>query len=398
MINGSCVGVNKRIGLFVLYPYIGISHSIISMAEFLKQRGWEVDIFTVRQRLAQDILPQDLLLMERPDIPRWVRFPLNLLYFVLWSLRKCRRKHYQCFIGYDPPGLTVASVVGLIRGVPVIYHSLELWVSKDLVRRSARLRWLPSQQMMFKYAERLSHRRAIFTIIQDKRRAKVLFGDNHLAPGETYYVPHVGREGLYKPDSNPDYLRWKFGIESQKCILLMVGGINSTTLAREVAETTNNWLSSWHLVLHGFGSPGYLDLISQSTDRDRVTLSTELVSMTELADLVASADIGLALYPHRDTNCYEMTSGKIGQYFRCGMPVIANDFPSLVDVVEVSGAGLCVHSVDEVPAAINRIMKDYDEFHQNSYRAYLKYYDFDRAFEPVFRRIEEIEERKMNEH
>jgi len=380
----------KLIGLFVLYRYVGISHSIISTVEYLKQRGWEVDIFTVKQKVAKEVLPHGFSVIERPDIPKWVRFPIDLIHFVFWVLRKSFGKKYKCFIGYDPPGLIAASIVGLIRGVPVIYHSLELWVTNDLPKHCLWLKLVPSQAIVLKYLERLFHKRAVFTIIQDKRRAKVLFEDNHLPQKDVYYVPHVGREALYRPEKKQDYLRHKFGIGKGKLIILMVGGINSTTLAREVAEATNNWPSSWHLVLHGYGSPEYLDMVSQSIDRDRVTLSTQLVSINELAKLVASADIGLALYPNLDLGHYEMTSGKIGQYFRCGLPVIANNFPNLVNVVETSGAGVCIDNIVSIPAAVEKIMKDLSNFRQNAYNAYLKYYDFDRAFKPVFQRIKRI--------
>ncbi len=380
----------KRIGLFAPIPYIGVSHSIISTAEIFAEHGCEVDVFTSKQKIGKGFLPKDILLLERPE-NRWRKpFPVNLIYSVIWSLKMCHGKRYKCFIGYDPPGLIEACLVGLIYKVPVIYHSLELWCSNDIPKRWYHFRLLPSPEMILKHAERFFHRGVEFTIIQDKRRAKILYDDNHLSPGETYYVPHTGRERVYKPHSKPDYLKHKFSIDQQKKILLMIGGINHTTLAREIAVAVGNWPSSWHLVIHGFSIPDYLDEISQSIDSDRVTLSTELVPMAELEILIASADIGLALYQDSDTNTYEMTSGKIGQYLRCGLPVIANDFPNLVDIVEGSGAGLCVHSMDDIPEAINDILKDYGKFSQNAYKAYLEYYNFDGAFEPVLRRIKEI--------
>ena len=171
----------------------------------------------------------------------------------------------------------------------------------------------------------------------------------------------------------------------------MIGGINGTTLALQTAIAASNWSNSWHLVIHGFSTPEYLDKMSQAIKSHDVTVSSKLVSMNELSDLVASSDIGLALYPNSNTNMYEMTSGKIGQYFRCGIPVIANDFPNLVDVVEASNAGVCVPGLEAVPGAIDTILQNYEVFKENAFKAYPELYDFDLAFEPGITRIEYME-------
>ena len=71
--------------------------------------------------------------------------------------------------------------------------------------------------------------------------------------------------------------------------------------------------------------------------------------------------------------------------------MIANDFPNLVDVVEKSKSGLCIHNLDELPQKIKYILNNWYKFHENSYKAYSKYYNFDRAFEPVFHRINNLE-------
>jgi len=381
---------SQCVGLISLMNCVGILHSIVSTAEILRERGYEVEILTNRQTVARELLPQFVSLFER-TAPRWTKkFPFNLIHFLFWAHAKDRRKHYDFVIGYDPIGLVVATFLGVICRIPVIYHSLELWVSEDLPQHWKKFRWLPSEQRIIKCLERLCHKRAEFTIIQDKRRAKVLFEDNQLVPGETYYVPHTGREQIFKPSGNPSYFQEKFYIDDSKTILLMIGGINHTTLALEVVVAASEWPETWHLVIHGFSTPEYLDKVSCAIKSNNITLSTNLVSMEELSDLIASADIGLALYPNSNTNMYEMTSGKIGQYFRCGIPVIANNFPNLVDVIEGSSAGICVPHLAAVPGAVDVILEDYDCFKKKAYKAYSEFYDFDRAFEPVLKRIGEM--------
>lgn len=380
-----------RIGLFSMMPCIGIIHSIVSTAEILKERGYEVDIFTNIQTVAKELVPSDVFLIER-NVPSYARrFPFNLIHFIIWALKQCHGKQYTCFIGYDPPGLIVASFLSMIYRVPTIYYSLELWVSKDLPSHWRKSKWLPSQQRLLKYAERIFHRKAEFTIIQDKRRARILFEDNHMVPGETYYVPHTGREKIYRLSDKPNYLRKKFFIDNSKIILLMIGGINDTTLALQTAVAASNWSNSCHLIIHGFSTPDYVDKMLQAIKSNNVTLSTNLVSISELSDLVASADIGLALYPNSGTNMYEMTSGKIGQYYRCGIPVIANNFPNLVGVVEASRSGICVPDVEAVPGAVDLVLKNYESFKENAFKAYHEFYDFDSAFEPVIKRIEDMD-------
>ena len=390
--NNSHKESRQHIGLFSMMSCVGIIHSIVSTAEILKERGYEVEILTNTQTVAKELLPHDVFLFEKTALQWTKKFPFNLIHFIIWAIKKCHGKQYICFIGYDPPGIIVASFLCMIYGVPVIYHSLELWVSKDLPRHWRKTKWLPSQQRIMKCAERIFHRKVEFTIIQDKRRARILFEDNHMLASETYFVPHTGREKIYRPSEKPNYLRKKYSIDKSKKVLLMIGGINETTLALQTAIAAAQWPDSWHLVIHGFGKPEYLDKMTEAIRwNNNVTLSSELVSMVELSDLVASADIGLALYPNSNTNMYEMTSGKIGQYFRCGIPVIANYFPNLVDVVEACGAGICVPHLDAVPGAVNVILKGYDCFKKNAFKAYLEFYDFDRAFGPVIKRIGEMD-------
>ncbi len=64
-----------------------------------------------------------------------------------------------------------------------------------------------------------------------------------------------------------------------------------------------------------------------------------------------------------------LAAGKIGQYLKCGLPVIASRLESL-SYLEECGAGILVDDVDAIPEALARIESDYAHFHTNALRCY----------------------------
>ena len=85
---------------------------------------------------------------------------------------------YGCVVACDTVSLLVARTVNLVRGTPFLYHSRELVLSWDLSSPGARAaKWL----------ERRCHRRALFTVIQDSKRAELLGRDNGV-PAESFLI------------------------------------------------------------------------------------------------------------------------------------------------------------------------------------------------------------------
>ncbi len=76
-------------------------------------------------------------------------------------------------------------------------------------------------------------------------------------------------------------------------------------------------------------------------------------------DLLHSSAIGLCLFQPAPNHLEAMPT-KVFEYMAAGLPVIASDLPALREIVEGSGAGICVDPRDslEVARAINFLLEN----------------------------------------
>src|SRR5262249_29880409 len=316
----------------------------------------------------------------------------------------CGTRPYRCFFGVDAEGLIAATRAARGRRIPVVYHSLEmellggetrlLWQSLRhgdspvwvVLRRFAKRR---VSALLKKPLERSAHQRAAFTLSLDEVRAKALLTDNELPSAEVIILPTSPLALRRRPDRG--YLRRKFGLDERQRILLQIGGISDVSRSLELAPAAQHWPDDWTLILHGFsGDPAYLERLRPVATGRRVILSTSLVPYSELDDLVASADVGLALFRGIDLNYVHMASGKLLQYLKCGVPVIASDFPNLRRILHDNSCGLCVSDENAVQAAAARILADPEVWAANATRCFQKQYDFAAHFARVLARIEKL--------
>jgi glycosyltransferase involved in cell wall biosynthesis len=280
-------------------------------------------------------------------------------------------------IGVEPEGLWVCAVLAGMTKTPFYYHSLELFELREGANRRDRLR---------KRMERWANRKAAFTIVQDEARAAVLGRTNGISADRIRLVP-VSEPGPCRTESS-DVLRVRLGIPADRHIALVLGGIYSLNMSLEIAAQTEapDWPLPWVLVFHGFTSNrDYLKQICHVGRNGRVYVSVNRVPFEEMDTLTASARVGIALYRPVDDNfrLSVFSSGKIALYFKCGLPVIVNDFPVTRPVIERYHCGVCLSDVAQLPDAIRRIEARYEEMRQGAARIFAEKYDFDRFYGPV---------------
>jgi glycosyltransferase involved in cell wall biosynthesis len=85
-----------------------------------------------------------------------------------------------------------------------------------------------------------------------------------------------------------------------------------------------------------------------------------------------------------------MASGKLLQYLKCGVPVIASDLPNLRRILHDNSCGLCVPDETAVQAAAARILADPTVWAANATRCFQEQYDFAAHFARVLARIEKL--------
>jgi glycosyltransferase involved in cell wall biosynthesis len=385
--------------------------SLVNSALLLSRAGYQVDLVTVATDRFPGLAPHDFgdpairVVPYRPG-------PLARLRGVgwVWSVPGLARTieravrdgpPYRCLIGVDADGLLAATRVGTRLGLPVVYYSLEMEIARGETRRFiealvSRLsppgiilrRYLKNRLSAWfkKPLERRAHRRARFTIALDEERARTLLADNRLPGADVVIVPTsplaLGRA------LDRDYLRRRLGIAPGQKILLHSGGITDVYRSLELAESVRRWPPDWTLVIHGFSTdPVYVARLRALADGRRLVVSTDLVPYQELDDLVASADIGLALYRGFDSNHVAMASGKVLQYLKCGVPAIATDFPSLRRILHGHGSGRCVRDEGDLEPAAREILADHRAWSDRARRCFEDHFDFAVHFEAVIRRL-----------
>lgn len=176
-----------------------------------------------------------------------------------------------------------------------------------------------------------------------------------------------------------NYLRQKFNIPSHQKIVLYAGSIRSWASVLELANDAINWSNDFCLVINGWvGDVDYFKSIQEvSHHSNNIYINTAPVSWHELDQLIASADIGLAIYRDSDDNkqTTASSSNKYAIYAKSGLPIVTNLTPSTLRLFNETRWGEGVESIGGLAAAIQKIGARNGEYRQKAFEAFDKYYN-----------------------
>jgi hypothetical protein len=284
--------------------------------------------------------------------------------------------HYRALIGVDQAGLVWAGQVGGRLCVPYFYHNLEL-VTRDFYGPFTSV-----EEKRLKYAEVRHHRKSYATIVQDAARGEILFSDNRVEPARVLYVP----VSLLGPSrgARSTFLHERLHLGKDRAVILQFGWLSDRRLCIELAELAQRFPDRWVLVMHGYGSEEYLQRIRAADTYQRVVLSLAPVPSPQVPEVVASAHIGLVLYrPLKDNDRLTVQSSeKVALFLKCGIPIVALDNPGY-EILELRHCGVVIKSLDELPAAIERILASWDEFSYNARVLFDERYEFKANYRKV---------------
>ncbi|HTW93008.1 MAG TPA: hypothetical protein VMH22_15060 [bacterium] len=293
------------------------------------------------------------------------------------TLRAMNGNRYRALIGMEKAGLVWAGLVGERIHVPYIYHSLELYTREFygslMAIKTKRLKW----------AEERYHRGSYATIVQDEGRGRVLFADNRVKPERVLYVP-VSLMGPAR-HARSSFLQERFHLNRDHRLILQFGWLQHRRLCVELAQLAQRFPEDWTLVMHGEGaSADYLERIRAADTGHRVRLSLDLTPASQVPDVVSSARVGLALYSAANWNdrLTAYSSERVALYLQCGLPVIAFDYPGF-DILESRRCGAVIKSLDELRAAIERVLASWDEFSYNARALFAERYEFGSNYQKV---------------
>jgi glycosyltransferase involved in cell wall biosynthesis len=381
-------GNPRRALLLVPIWHLAKSPSVISSAICLAESGYDVDILTYTnpEFPFEGFSQPEIHVSYITSTGRWGPFGTTFLKYLLTALALYLPCAHSVILGFEQRGLAAATFIAFLKHVPMVYFSLEIRLLSDA--RSRRERWL-------KAVEIWCQRRSLLTVIQDERRAQTLMEENKAQGLQFVLVPNSPLATAAPRRTR--YLHDKYALDVNQIVVLMAGSVGNWTMCREIAEAAvAGWPDNWTLVIHGLPSPDpgseeCYDRLVTLADGKRMILSKGFLSWTELDLLVSSAHVGLALYTRPtgfSLNMYHMASGKIMQYLKCGVPVVAIDTPNVREIVVDNQCGECVADQWGIKASVERILAQHEVYRQNAWKAFSQKYDFRAHFQRV---IEEIE-------
>lgn len=233
---------------------------------------------------------------------------------------------------------------------------------------------------------------ADFIITHDHWHGEFISKHCKIKKDQMFYLPNASYTNEYHGRNK--YLANRLHIPDEKNIVLHSGGLGKWFCCKELAESAVNWDSGNVLVFHTShiveGNKYYEEIKSLTGISGKVFFSTKPVPNEELDELVASAKIGIATYSLRELGYRAenmgLAAGKIGNYLKCGVPVIATRVHSL-SYLEDYGCGVLIDSTDDISEAISVILADYDAYVANAYKCYRELWYPKNYLDSIFTRL-----------
>ncbi len=382
--------LNDCVALVVHGSIINYSPSILNMICFLSDRYiltiyHVVPIKKVGVLERKNIKFQQIKFHDRNPTPIFLNGKINYrnipillniseLKIVLYRLRrnlakklyfkKLERIKFNFLIAFDPDMLLLSKV--LFPFAKIFFYSLELYLPSDANA---------SQEVIdFEYES------VCGLFIQSEERGKLFkkeFGISDLAP--MFYLPVCYRGESIKGKKN--YIKSTYSLGEDKRIAIYIGTILPSFMKDLLLAFKD--LKDWVLYLHTVQGEEITNILREIINKeqlDNIILSEKYYDDVEIiGEVLSSSDAGIAWYIPTDKNSTTagFSSGKIANYLRFGLPVVANNYPSFLQAVEHSGVGVCINQPNEISFALVQILNNYQEFSQNAFKEYDQRYRFE---------------------
>jgi glycosyltransferase involved in cell wall biosynthesis len=223
-------------------------------------------------------------------------------------------------------------------------------------------------------------------ITHDKYHKSFLLEQFNLNEAVIFLLPNASTTPIHKGQSY--FLQDRLKIDHDKIIALHSGGFGNSFRCKELAENAMFWMN-YKLVFHTSHSMEnnfyFQSVRTLVMDCSSIYFSMTPVTTDELDLLISSAKIGIALYDAHSgyrAKLMGLASGKIGNYLKCGLPVIATNLPSLEYLKEYE-CGILVDDESEIEFAISKILVDYKKYSDNAYNCYESLWDSKRYLEKI---------------
>lgn len=354
---------------------VGQGHEVDIVATADDDRGL-IDLSTIRGRVAllgQTGSASRLARRLRRGIASICRLPLDINPPAVAreaDVLFAARQPYDLLVGVEKAGLEIAVRHGTLAGIPAVYYSLELYLGDHPDFR--RFAWQRPSEIA-------RHAMAAGTIIQDRFRWQVLQQANQVGGSAVFFLP----VGIAAPSPAPPSPRR--APSDDDCRLLSFGVQGRTRLTGELIEMAPRLPAGMRLRLHGPSHEPWVQRRERGPLPPNLELTTQLLPEAALPDLLASADIGLALYRQDVANdrLTAYSSQKVALYLQAGLPIIAFRSEPYEELMARFHCGELIDSLDDLPAAAERIRVHHDAYSENAHKAYAAIYQLDRYWQDL---------------
>lgn len=285
--------------------------------------------------------------------------------------------------------LQIPTMVGLTCNVvrDIIFDKSDIYIGGD--SQACKLLYDLRKRISFEFWDFLLE----YPELDDLKDALVLKSASRIITHDKWHSDFLNKnigttesQFLYLPNSthtaethiNSRFLQDRLSIKQDQCLILHSGGLGDWFLCKEFAQATDGLKNDCVVVFHtshnASNSPYFKEIQSIVSERKLpVRFSLQPVSDEDLDKLVASASIGTAFYSldvlgYRAENM-GVAAGKIGNYLKCGVPVICTNLPSLRYISDYE-CGVLIDDFNELQAAVDKIRSNYGLYKENAYKCY----------------------------
>ena len=313
---------------------------------------------------------------------KWIHDKIKYYFFCLrkaWSIKP------NVLVAVDESGLIAASLFRILsfQKPKLVFWSLEIDTGKS--------------NLLFKYLHQkifsICARLADVVVIQEKTRlvtleAQLKYRFDH---AKIFFIPHspIGNDSLSPVETvQKSFFQNLFNLSPYDKVILHAGWIHDAMCVDKFAKASKSWRDEYKLVLHErekrCPEENFIQYVSELSE-GKALFSLEPVSFDRMDEVFSSAHVGLIAYDKKYGGGREnahKASGKLGQYLKCGIPVVALDLPGYKEMFEKYKCGLVFNDFGQIEKCIETILGDYNTYRNESIRCFQEEFDFKKYFNP----------------
>ncbi len=273
-------------------------------------------------------------------------FYLKFSFILAWRLMLERA---DMIFAEDVYTLPFAVIFGKLKGARIFYDSREIYghlggLSK---RKNVQclLRWIENKFIGFTYK----------TITTGELDSKYLESEYKL--NNTIVIRNLP---FYEKIITPYDFRGYYKLNKEVKILLYQGVILHGRGLGPVFEALQNIKNCVLIIIGGGECTQYYKKLAIEKDLSEKVFFYGKVKQKDLLHYTAGADIGLSLIENLSLSYYYALPNKLFEYILTGVPVLASNFPQIVNIIDKYKVGLYIspENPEEIKETLQKLIED----------------------------------------